>query len=139
MKTYQPKAKDVTRNWHLVDLEGKVLGRSATEIARLLMGKHKPTYANHMDMGDYVIVVNAKDVILTGKKEKQKVYQSHSGFAKGFKEVKFADLKAKDPAKIIFFAVSRMLPKNRLQSGRLKRMKVFAGKEHTFQDKLPKA
>ena len=137
-KTYQPKHKDIKRNWHLVNVGGMVLGRSATQIATYLMGKHKPTYANHMDMGDYVVVVNAKDVVLTGKKEKQKVYQSHSGHPKGFKEVKYQDLKEKSPEKIIMFAVSRMLPKNRLQAPRMRRLKVFAGNKHTYEDKLKK-
>jgi len=92
MKTYQPKAKDIARKWHFIDAEGKILGRMATRIASLLIGKHKPEYSKHMDMGDYVVVINAKKIVLTGKKPKQKVYQRHSGYPGGFKEVKFAKM-----------------------------------------------
>ena len=86
MKTYQPKHKDIKRDWQLIDAKDKVLGRMSTEVVKLLMGKHKPTYSNHMDMGDYVVVVNAEKVAVTGNKRKQKVYQKHSGYPGGFKE-----------------------------------------------------
>ncbi len=136
MKTYQAKAKDITRNWHLIDAKGKVLGRLATEVAKLLVGKHKVAYTPHMDMGDYVVVVNARGVELTGKKEKQKVYRRHSGYPGGFKEVKYEKLIAEQPYKVIELAVSRMLPKNRLQSKRLRRLKIFADANHGYKDKF---
>ena len=136
MKTYQVKAKEITRSWHLVDAKGKVLGRLATQIAKLLMGKHKVTYTPHMDMGDFVIVVNAAKIELTGRKKKQKVYRRHSGYPGGFKEVKFEKLIKEQPHKVITLAVSRMLPKNRLQSRRLKRLKVFADTNHKYKDKF---
>ncbi|MBI2103431.1 50S ribosomal protein L13 [Candidatus Woesebacteria bacterium] len=136
MKTYQPKQKDIKRDWHLIDAEGKVLGRIATDAARLLIGKHKPNYAPHLDMGDYVVVINVKEVKVTGRKEKQKVYRSHSGYPGGFKEVKFSALIKKSPEKVIEYAVSGMLPKNRLRDDRLRRLKVFAGSEHKYKDKI---
>lgn len=139
MKTYQPKEKEVTRNWYLIDVGGKVLGRSATQIATLLMGKHKPTYSGHMDMGDFVVVINAKDVQLTGRKKSQKVYYSHSGYPGGFKEVKFAQMIEEQPEKVIKLAVKRMLPKNRLQSKRMRRFKVFAGPNHSYKEKFKDA
>lgn len=138
MKTYQPKAKEINRDWHLVDAKGKVLGRMASEIAQLLMGKHKRTFSKHMDVGDYVVVINAKDIELTGKKEKQKVYRKHSGYPGGYKEVKVSKLLDEQPGKVVELAVSRMLPKNRLRSGRMRRLKVFADSEHTFKDKFKK-
>lgn len=136
MKTYQPKQKDIVRSWHLVDAKDEVLGRMATRVAILLMGKHKPTYANHLDMGDYVVVINAKKIELTGRKEDQKVYRSHSGYPGGFKEIKYSKLISERPEKVIELAVSRMLPKNRLQSERMKRLKVFAEAKHPFEDKF---
>lgn len=135
-KTYQPKEKEVTKEWHLIDAKGKILGRMATEIAGLLMGKGKVNYAPHMDMGDYVVVTNASGVEVTGKKKDQKVYQSHSGFPGGFKEVNFRKLHSEQPAKVIELAVSRMLPKNRLQKKRMARLKVFASDEHIYSDKF---
>lgn len=125
-KTYQPKAKEVNREIHKLDADGAVLGRLATEISTYLMGKHKPEFSKHMDMGDIVEVKNASKVKLTGLKDKQKVYRSHSGFPGGFKEVTVAKLRAEQPEKIILFAVKGMLPKNRLQSKRMKRLKVTA-------------
>lgn len=125
-KTYQPKAKEIRRVKHEIDAEGAVLGRLATEVATLLMGKHKPEFSTHMDMGDIVEVKNASKVKLTGLKDIQKVYRSHSGFPGGFKEVTVAKLRAEQPEKIIEFAVAGMLPKNRLQSKRMKRLTVTA-------------
>lgn len=125
-KTYQPKAKEIRRGTHKLDAEGKVLGRLATEIATYLMGKHKPEFSKHMDMGDFVEVTNAQKIKLTGNKEKQKVYRSHSGFPGGFKEVTVAKLRKEQPEKIIAFAVKGMLPKNRLQSKRMKRLLITA-------------
>jgi large subunit ribosomal protein L13 len=136
MKTYQPKQKDIKRDWHLMDAKGKVLGRMATEVATYLMGKQKPSYANHMDMGDYVVVVNAGSVELTGRKKKQKVYRSHSGYPGGFKEVKFEKMIFEQPEKVIEHAVSGMLPDNRLKKKRMGRLKVFAGEKHPYTDKF---
>jgi large subunit ribosomal protein L13 len=137
-KTYQPKAKEVKRQWHLMDAKDKVLGRFATQVARYLMGKHKPTYSNHMDTGDYVVVINAKGIKVTGRKEKQKVYRSHSGYPGGFKEVKYEKLKAERPEEIIKKAVGGMLPKNRLFAKRIARLKVFSSADHKYADKFKK-
>jgi len=123
-KTYQPKAKEIRRETHTIPPPPKVLGRLATQVATLLIGKHKPTYSTHMDMGDSVVVTNAAKVVLTGKKNTQKVYQKHSGYPGGFKEVKVSKLREEQPAKIIELAVRRMLPKNRLQDQRMSRLKV---------------
>lgn len=135
-KTYQPTRKDIKRDWHLVDAKGKILGRMASEIAKLLIGKHKKNYTPHLDMGDYVVVVNAKDVDLTGKKKEKKVYYKHSGYPGGFKEIKFSELIDKQPKKVIELAVSGMLPKNRLRDKRLRRLKAFADSKHPFKDKV---
>jgi len=138
MKTYQPKHKDIKRNWHLIDAKGAVLGRMSTEIAKYLTGKNKTEYSRHMDMGDYVVVINAKDVKITGKKYEQKQYFQHSGYPGGFKKVKYSKLIEENPEKIIKLAVKRMLPDNRLRDPRLKRMKVFAQEKHSYEDKLTK-
>ena len=136
MKTYQPKHKDIKRNWHMIDAKDEVLGRMSTKLATLLMGKHKPTYSDHMDMGDYVVVINAQKVKVTGKKRKQKVYQKHSGYPGGFKEVSFEKMITEHPERVIELAVSRMLPGNRLRDKRMRRLKVFAGADHTFKNKF---
>ncbi len=139
MKTYQPRHKDVKRQWHLIDAKGAILGRMSTQIATYLMGKHKPDYSAHMDMGDYVVVVNAKDVELTGKKKSQKVYYGHSGYPGGFKEVSFEKMIDEHPEKVIQLAVKRMLPKNRLNSKRMVRLKVFSGSEHPYEERFKDA
>ena len=136
MKTYQPKHKDIKRNWHMIDAENEVLGRMSTKLATLLMGKHKPVYSDHMDMGDYVVVVNAEKVKVTGKKRKQKVYQKHSGYPGGFKKVSFEKMITEHPERVIELAVSRMLPGNRLRDKRMRRLKVFAGASHTYKNKF---
>lgn len=136
MKTHQPKHKDIKREWHLIDAKGKVLGRLATEVARLLIGKHKPNYATHMDMGDCVVVVNAKEVELTGRKKDQKVYYRHSGYPGGFKEVKFKKMMENHPERVIQLAVNGMLPKNRLHKKRIVRLKIFAGESHSYKDRF---
>ncbi len=136
MKTYQPKHKDIKRNWHMIDAEDEILGRMSTGAAILLMGKHKPTYSDHMDMGDYVVVINAQKVKVTGKKRKQKVYQKHSGYPGGFKEVTFEKMITEHPERVIELAVSRMLPGNRLRDKRMRRLKVFAGAKHPYKSKF---
>jgi large subunit ribosomal protein L13 len=138
MKTYQPKKKDVERNWHLIDAKGEVLGRMATSVVKLLMGKHKVNYSNHMDMGDYVVVVNASKVKLTGRKPKQKVYRKHSGYPGGFKEVKYSKMAQEHPERVIELAVKRMMPDNRLRRDRMTRLRVFSGDEHSHKDKFTK-
>ncbi|OGM09456.1 50S ribosomal protein L13 [Candidatus Woesebacteria bacterium RBG_13_34_9] len=135
-KTYQPKAKEVKRDWHLMDAKGQILGRLASQIAVYLMGKHKSVYSNHMDMGDYVVVINAKDIKLTGKKTQQKLYRSHSGYPGGFKEVKFEKLINENPNRVIQKAVSGMLPDNRLKSKRILRLKIFSDENYTYKDKF---
>jgi len=136
MKTIQVKQKDIKHDWHLFDADGKVLGRLASEIARLLMGKNKTDYSPNMDMGDYVVVINAKKVEVTGKKMSQKVYRSHSGYPGGLKEVKFEKMITEMPQRVIENAVKGMLPKNRLLSERMKRLKVFAEKDHSYEDRF---
>ena len=136
MKTYQPKKKDIKRNWHLVDAKDQVLGRMTSEIAKLLIGKHKPNYVPHMDMGDYVVVINAKHVELTGRKKKQKVYRRHSGYPGGFREIKFEKMISEQPEKVVEHAISGMLPGNRLKKKRLRRVKIFSEEKHPYENKF---
>ncbi len=138
MKTYQPTQSEVKRAWHLVDAKDAVLGRLATQIATYLIGKHKPEYSAHMDSGDYVVVINAKEVKVTVNKEKAKTYYSHSGYPGGFKEVKLSKLRIERPARIIQLAVKRMLATNRLRDKRMARLKVFSGETNQFKDKFIK-
>jgi len=136
MKTYQPKAKEIKREWHLVDASGAILGRMASDIAGKLIGKHKVNYAPHMDMGDWVVVVNAGGVKVTGKKDQQKVYYRHSGYPGGFKQVKYSELAERNPIKIVELAVKRMLPQNRLMDKRMARLKVYVDEKHPYEDKV---
>jgi large subunit ribosomal protein L13 len=136
MKTYQAKSKDINRKWHLIDADGKVLGRISTEIARLLIGKHKKEYSPYLDMGDYVVVTNVEKVILTGKKELQKVYRKHSGYPGGFKEIAFSKIKSQNPKKIFEMAVGGMLPDNRLKKNRINRLKLVIGGNNPFESKF---
>lgn len=136
MKTYQPKAKEVKRYWHLINAKEKVLGRLATEVATYLMGKHKAGYSSHMDVGDYVVIVNAKEIKLTGKKREQKVYRSHSGYPGGFKEISIQKLMKERPERVIEHAVDGMLPDNHLKDKRMRRLKVFVGGDHSYEDKF---
>ncbi len=131
-KTYQPKGKEVKRAWHTVDAKGEVLGRLSTKVALLLMGKNKPTYSTHMDSGDNVVVINAEKIVLTGKKASQKVYQGHSGYPGGFKEVKFDKVLKEHPERIIEHSVSGMLPDNRLKAERMKRLRVVVGDKNPY-------
>jgi large subunit ribosomal protein L13 len=137
VKTHQPKVKEIKRAWHLIDAKGQILGRMATQVATFLIGKHKADYSAHLDCGDYVVVVNASKVELTGKKPIQKKYYSHSGYPGGFKEVSFEKLFSQRPEKVIEHAVSGMLPDNRLKKNRMKRLNVFAKNEHSYKDKFP--
>lgn len=133
MKTYSTKAKDIDHQWHVIDASGKTLGRLSTQIASLLMGKHKPTYVTHLDTGDYVIVLNAAKVRVTGKKTKQKTYYRHSGYPGGIKAVTYEDMMAAHPTRIIEYAVKGMLPHNRLGRAMFKKLKVYAGDSHPHQ------
>lgn len=134
--TYQPKAKEIKRAWHFRSARGQVLGRLATEVVRLLMGKHKKTYSPHLDNGDYVVVVDSKEVILTGKKNEQKAYKRYSGYPSGLHIIPVSRMREKHPERIIEHAVSGMLPDNRLKRLRMNRLKVFAGSEHPYRDRV---
>src|SRR6266498_2179785 len=132
--TQSTKASDVKRTWHLIDVKDEVLGRIATRIAHLLMGKGKAYFVRNLDCGDYVVIVNAKDVKVTGKKEEQKNYYRHSGYPGGFKSETLKELRVRKPEAIITHAVKGMLPNNRLRDRMLTRLFVFAGEEHTYGD-----
>lgn len=136
MKTTVIKAKDIQREWHLYDLKGQVLGRVATQIAEKLIGKHKPNRSPNLDCGDYVVCINAGAVEVTGKKAQNKLYQRHSQIPGGFKEISFEKQLEKDPKKIIVSAVKGMLPKNRLQDDRMKRLKVFVDDQHPYTQNI---
>lgn len=136
--TKSTTAKEIVRTWHLVDLKGKVLGRAAVEIAHQLMGKGKPYFVNHLDCGDYVVVVNAKEVKVTGNKRTDKMYYRHSMYPGGLKGESFQDLLQRKPADVIWHAVKGMLPQNKLRDTMLKRLFVFPGEEHKYQDKFTK-
>lgn len=127
---------EIKHNWHLVDVNNETLGRVSTTIAHHLMGKAKPNFVRNLDCGDYVVVINAKNVKVTGRKEEQKVYARHSGYPGGFKSETLKELRARKPEEIIRHAVKGMLPQNRLRDRMLKRLFVFSGAEHTYQDKF---
>ncbi len=135
-KTYSPSIKAIHHSWHLIDLKDQILGRVAVKIARLLQGKHKPDYSPHLDCGDYVVAINAGEIKVTGRKQEQKTYFRHSGYPGGAKTVPYAKLLQTHPTRIITTAVSGMIAKNKLREPRLKRLKVFAGPEHTYTDKF---
>ena len=137
MKTYMPKADDVVRNWYLFDAEGQVLGRLATELATILRGKNKPEYTPHMDMGDFVVVVNADKIVLTGKKEQQKLYRRHTGYPGGLREVPYERMMEKHPERVLEKAVRGMLPKNTLGRAMFRKLKVYAGPNHKHQAQQP--
>ena len=136
MKTYSPKAKDIEREWWVIDAADKTLGKIATQVANLLMGKHKPIYAPHIDTGDYVVVINAAKVKVTGKKAEQKIYYRHSGYPGGLKSRRFEELFSKDPVLVIELAVKGMLPHNRLGRAMFKKLKVYPGNEHPHQAQI---
>jgi large subunit ribosomal protein L13 len=136
-KTYSQKPSEVTRRWILIDASEAPLGRVATQIATYLIGKYKPSYTPHIDGGDYVIVINAKDAVVTGNKEKGKVYYHHTGFPGGIKDATLAEVREKYPERIIESAVQGMLPKNKLAAERMKRLRVFAGSDHSHTAQTP--
>ncbi len=137
-KTYMAKPGEVTREWYVVDASGKTLGRLATEIARILRGKHKPQYTPHVDVGDFVIVINAEKIAVTGRKLDQKRYYRHSGYPGGLHSITLRRMLEKHPERVIRLAVKGMLPKNRLGRRMLKKLKVYAGPEHPHQAQQPK-
>lgn len=130
MKTYSVKASEIDRQWHVIDATDKILGRLATEIARLLMGKGKPMFSRHLDTGDYVVIVNAEKIRVSGNKLKQKLYYRHSGYPGGFKSIALEKMLKAKPAWVIEHAVKGMLPKNRLGNSMVKKLKVYAGDSH---------
>ncbi len=137
MRTYMAKAQNVNRKWFVVDAAGKPLGRLASEVARIIRGKHKPEYTPHVDVGDYVIVLNADKVVLTGKKLDQKVYKRYSGYPGGLKEIKYRKFLAEKPEKAVEKAVKGMLPKNSLGRAMARKLKVYRGSEHNHQAQKP--
>ena len=139
MKTYSAKPSEVTRKWYVVDASEAPLGRVATQIAKLLTGKDKPMFTHHIDVGDYVVVINAKHVQVTGQKMDTKMYYSHSGFPGGLKEATMREKLEKDPTSAIFHAVRGMLPVNKLRDARLDRLKIYADAEHAHEAQKPKA
>jgi large subunit ribosomal protein L13 len=139
MPTYMPKKEAVTRQWHVVDAEGQVLGRLATRVATLLMGKHKPTYAPHLDVGDHVVVINAAKVELTGQKALAKMYRTHSGYIGGLREVRADTMLRTNPERAVEWAITGMLPKTRLGRAMAKKLKVYRGGEHPHAAQRPQA
>ena len=137
MKTFMPKAADITRKWYVVDAEGLALGRVASQVANILRGKNKPIYTPNVDTGDFVIVINADKVILTGKKLDQKIYYKHSGFVGGLKETKYRKLLAEKPEEAMRHAVVGMLPKGPLGRQMAKKLKIYAGAEHEHAAQQP--
>jgi large subunit ribosomal protein L13 len=137
MKTYNAKHEDMVKDWYLIDAEGQVLGRLASEIARRLRGKHKPIYTPYVDTGDFVIVVNAGKVSLTGKKMSDKVYYHHSGYPGGLKETSVGKMLQDNPEKVLLFAVRGMLPKNSLGRKMLKKLKIYTGNDHPHEAQCP--
>jgi large subunit ribosomal protein L13 len=137
MKTYVPKNTDIDRRWYVVDADGKVLGRLASEIAQILRGKHKPMYTPHLDTGDYVVVINADKVRLTGNKAEDKAYFRHSGYMGGERFIPFKDMLEKHPDRVIELAVKGMLPKNNLGRLMRRKLKVYAGPNHPHEAQQP--
>ncbi len=139
MKTYLPKADEIEagRAWRLVDARGQTLGRLASAVAQLLMGKRKPSWAPHLDVGDYVVVINASDIVLTGRKWDHKKYYSHSGYPGGLRERTARQVAEKHPGWLLWLAAKRMLPRNKLGRGMAKRLKVYPGPEHPHRAQRP--
>ncbi|MCX7749247.1 MAG: 50S ribosomal protein L13 [Clostridia bacterium] len=137
MKTFMAKPEEVQRKWFIVDAEGKPLGRVASEVAKVLRGKNKPTYTPHVDTGDHVIVLNAEKVVLTGKKLDQKLHRYHTGYPGGLKEIKYKHLMERRPEKAVELAVKGMLPKNSLGRAMFRKLKVYKGDKHEHQAQQP--
>lgn len=139
VRTYAPKASEIERVWYVVDAEGLVLGRMATEVARILRGKHKPTFAPYIDCGDHVVVVNADKVVLTGNKVENKLVHRHSGYPGGLRSEKYSDLLARRPADAVRRTIKGMLPHNRLGRTQLRKLKVYGGPDHPHAAQQPEA
>jgi large subunit ribosomal protein L13 len=137
MQTQPANVKNLERRWHVIDADGLVLGRVATRAARLLMGKHRPTYTTFLDTGDHVVVVNASRVKLTGRKEEQKIYRKHSGYEGGLREERAKDVRARRPVKLVEEAVRGMLPKTTLGDAMYRKLKVYAGPDHPHAAQKP--
>jgi large subunit ribosomal protein L13 len=137
MRTYTPKVTDIQRRWLVVDAENKVLGRLASEVAQILRGKHKPMYSPHLDVGDFVVVINADKIRLTGNKAEKKTYFRHSGYMGGDRLIPFRDMQEKHPERIIDLAVKGMLPKNNLGRLMRRKLKVYAGPDHPHAAQQP--
>ncbi|HXH54649.1 MAG TPA: 50S ribosomal protein L13 [Gammaproteobacteria bacterium] len=137
MKTFSAKSEEIQHAWFLVDAKGKILGRLASEIARRLKGKHKPEYTTHVDTGDCIVVINAGDIQVTGRKAKDKLYHHHSGYPGGLKEESFESLVARRPERVIELAVKGMLPKNPLGRAMLRKLKIYAGAVHPHSAQQP--
>ena len=137
MKSFIAKPAEVERKWYVVDADGKTLGRLASEVASVLRGKNKPTYTPHVDCGDYVIVINAEKVVVTGKKRSNKIYKKHTGYPGGLREITFDKLQQKKPEEIIRHAVKGMLPDGKLGRQMFKKLKVYAGAEHPHTAQKP--
>jgi len=139
MKTYSPSATIISRDWHLVDARGQILGRLATQIAKLLMGKHKTKFVRNLDIADHVVVINASEILVTGNKSTQKIYHRHSGWPGGMKITTFSQMKAAHPERIIIHAISGMLPKNKLQDRLLSHLHVYPTSEHPYTKQFKQA
>lgn len=139
IKTYSAKASEIERKWHLIDARDKVLGRLATQVAGLLLGKSKPMFTRHLDTGDYVVVINAENVRVTGNKTKQKLYYRHSGYPGGFKSESLETMMETHPTRVIEHAVKGMLPHNRLGRQMIKKLKVYVGEAHPHQSQTGEA
>ncbi|RUM87463.1 MAG: 50S ribosomal protein L13 [Thermodesulfatator sp.] len=137
MKTPLPKVNEIQKKWFVVDASGKVLGRLATQLATRLRGKHRPDFTPHLDTGDFIIVINAEKVKLTGNKMDQKMYHRHSGYLGGLKSVNARTMLEKKPEDVIRLAVKRMMPKNKLARQQMKKLKIYAGTEHPHQAQMP--
>ncbi|HZY57920.1 MAG TPA: 50S ribosomal protein L13 [Rubrobacteraceae bacterium] len=137
MKSYMARSHEVERKWHLIDAEGQTLGRLATEIARLLRGKNKPQYTPHIDTGDFVVVVNAEKVVVTGNKAEQTVYYRHTGYPGGLKETSYETMLERKPTEILRRAVRGMMPKTRLGRQQLRKLKIYAGPKHPHEAQNP--
>jgi large subunit ribosomal protein L13 len=138
VRTFTQKQEEIERNWYIVDAEGETLGRLASRIAPILKGKHKPVYTPHLDCGDYVIIVNAEKVRVTGRKMDQKLYYRHSGYPGGLRSISLRDQLAKHPERVLQAAIRGMLPKNKLGRRMLKKLKVYAGDSHPHQAQQPR-
>ena len=137
MRTFMAKAPEIERKWYVVDAENKILGRVASEIAQILRGKHKPIFTPHVDTGDFVIVINAQKVVMTGKKLQQKFHYRHSGYPGGIKAISYGELLKRKPEKVMELAVKGMLPHNKLGSAQFKKLKIYAGAKHPHAAQSP--